>query len=176
MGRRERRLDPAAGPVERFAAELRALRDAVGRPTYRTMAEKVPFSVTALSQAAAGRQLPTLAVTLAYVDVCGGDVGEWERRWRDASAEAAALAAADEEARPPYRGLARYEPDDAALFFGRDRLVDRLDALTRRHRFTAVFGPSGSGKSSLLRAGLRGAQAGDQTGPPPRPRWSSNAP
>jgi WD40 repeat protein len=140
--------------VERFAAELRALRESVGRPTYRMMAEKVPFSVTALSQAAAGRQLPTLAVTLAYVDVCGGDPREWERRWREASAEAAARTAADEDARPPYRGLTRYEPDDAALFFGRDPLVDRLAELTRRHRFTAVFGPSGSGKSSLLRAGL----------------------
>ncbi|MEU7208770.1 WD40 repeat domain-containing protein [Streptomyces sp. NPDC044989] len=153
-GRRERRLDPAAGPVQRFAAELRSLRESAGRPTYRTMADKVPFSVTALSQAAAGRQLPTLAVTLAYVDVCGGDPGEWERRWRAASAEAAALAAADEDTRPPYRGLTRYEPDDAALFFGRDRLVDRLESLTRGHRFAAVFGPSGSGKSSLLRAGL----------------------
>ncbi|MFE0805627.1 WD40 repeat domain-containing protein [Streptomyces sp. NPDC058812] len=154
VGRRERRLDPDAGPVQRFAAELRALRESVGRPTYRTMAQKVPFSVTALSQAAAGRQLPTLAVTLAYVDVCGGDPEEWERRWRETSAEAAALAAAGEDTRPPYRGLTRYEPDDAALFFGRDRLVGRLTELTRRHRFTAVFGPSGSGKSSLLRAGL----------------------
>lgn len=32
--------------------------------------------------------------------------------------------------------------------------MDRLAGLTREHRFTAVFGPSGSGKSSLLRAGL----------------------
>ncbi|NEA69035.1 hypothetical protein G3I56_42385 [Streptomyces sp. SID12488] len=40
------------------------------------------------------------------------------------------------------------------MFFGRDRLIDRLMDLTRRHRFVAVFGPSGSGKSSLLRAGL----------------------
>ncbi|WP_405648890.1 hypothetical protein [Streptomyces uncialis] len=30
--------------------------------------------------------------------------------------------------------------------------MDRLTALTRRHRSTAVLGPSGSGKSSLLRA------------------------
>ncbi|MFD4261129.1 WD40 repeat domain-containing protein [Streptomyces sp. NPDC058534] len=165
VGRRERRLDPGAGPVQRFAAELRALRESVGRPTYRTMADKVPFSVTALSQAAAGRQLPTLAVTLAYVDVCGGDPEEWERRWRAASAEAAALAAAEEESRPPYRGLTRYEPDDAALFFGRDRLVDRLTGLTRRHRFTAVFGPSGSGKSSLLRAGLIPRLRTPETGP-----------
>ncbi|MDG9726775.1 nSTAND1 domain-containing NTPase [Streptomyces sp. DH41] len=165
VGRRERQVDPGAGPVQRFAAELRALRESVGRPTYRTMAEKVPFSVTALSQAAAGRQLPTLAVTLAYVEVCGGDPQEWERRWRETSTEAAALAAADEDARPPYRGLARYEPDDTDLFFGRDRLVDRLTGLTRRHRFTAVFGPSGSGKSSLLRAGLIPHLRAPGTGP-----------
>ncbi|WP_446034907.1 nSTAND1 domain-containing NTPase [Streptomyces olivaceus] len=165
VGRRERGLDPAAGPVQRFAAELRTLRESVGRPTYRTMADKVPFSVTALSQAAAGRQLPTLAVTLAYVGVCGGDPQEWERRWREASAEAAALATADQEGRPPYRGLTRYEPDDAALFFGRDALVDRLAGLTRAHRFTAVFGPSGSGKSSLLRAGLIPRLRTPDTGP-----------
>ncbi len=161
-GRRERSLDPDAGPVERFATQLRALRESAGRPTYRAMAEKVPFSVTALSQAAAGRQLPTLAVTLAYAEVCGGDRQEWERRWRQAAAEVAERAAGEraagertaDDARPPYRGLARYEPGDAAWFFGRDDLVDRLTDLTRNHRFTAVFGPSGSGKSSLLRAGL----------------------
>ncbi|MFF9045009.1 WD40 repeat domain-containing protein [Streptomyces parvulus] len=171
VGRRERRLDPGAGPVQRFAAELRALRESAGRPTYRTMAAQVPFSVTALSQAAAGRQLPTLAVTLAYAEVCGGDPEEWERRWRAASAETAARTADGAESRPPYRGLTRYEPDDAALFFGRDRLVDRLVALTREHRFTAVFGPSGSGKSSLLRAGLIPRLRTPGTGPdaPPAP-------
>ncbi|MDG9715884.1 WD40 repeat domain-containing protein [Streptomyces sp. DH24] len=140
--------------MQRFAAELRALRESAGRPTYRAMAQKVPFSVTALSQAAAGRQLPSLPVTLAYVDACGGDPEEWRRRWEETSAEATAPGPDGDDAPPPYRGLARYEPDDAALFFGRDRLVDRLCELTRRHRFTAVFGPSGSGKSSLLRAGL----------------------
>ncbi|WP_406396869.1 WD40 repeat domain-containing protein [Streptomyces uncialis] len=151
----ERRLDPGAGagPVQRFAADLRALRESVECPTYQVMARNVPFSATALSQAAAGGQLPTLAVALAYVGSCGGDPEEWERRWRETGAQAAVLSA-DAGVRPPYRGLTRYEPDDAALFFGRDRLVDRLTALTRRHRFTAVFGPSGSGKSSLLRAGL----------------------
>jgi hypothetical protein len=52
---------------------------------------------------------------------------------------------------PPYRGLAAYEPDDAQWFFGRERLVtELLDRLADR-RFLAVFGPSGSGKSSLLR-------------------------
>ncbi|MFF8031530.1 WD40 repeat domain-containing protein [Streptomyces sp. NPDC016626] len=153
-GRTEGGLDPGAGPVPRFAAGLRALRESAGRPTYRAMAQRTRYGVTTLSQAAAGKQLPTRAVTLAYVKACGGDVTEWERRWREASAEVAAEVAADETSRPPYRGLTRFEPGDADLFFGRDRLVERLAELNRKHRFTAVFGPSGSGKSSLLRAGL----------------------
>ncbi|MBZ9638783.1 WD40 repeat domain-containing protein [Streptomyces sp. PSKA30] len=153
-GRTEGELDPEAGPVPRFAAELRALRESAGRPTYRAMAQRARYGVTTLSQAAAGKQLPTRAVTLAYVKACGGDVIEWERRWREASAELAAETADDETSRPPYRGLTRFEPGDAELFFGRDQLVERLTELNRKHRFTAVFGPSGSGKSSLLRAGL----------------------
>ncbi|WP_067272994.1 nSTAND1 domain-containing NTPase [Streptomyces jeddahensis] len=153
-GRTEGELDPAAGPVPRFAAELRALRESAGKPTYRVMAQRARYGVTTLSQAAAGKQLPTRAVTLAYVKACGGDVIEWERRWREVSAELAAEAADDGSCRPPYRGLTRFEPGDTELFFGRDQLVERLTELNRKHRFTAVFGPSGSGKSSLLRAGL----------------------
>ncbi len=140
--------------MPRLAAELRALRESAGKPTYRAMAQRARYGVTALSQAAAGKQLPSRAVTLAYVKACRGDVIEWERRWREASAEVAAEASDDETSRPPYRGLTRFEPDDAELFFGRDQLVERLTELNRKHRFTAVFGPSGSGKSSLLRAGL----------------------
>ncbi|WP_235978220.1 nSTAND1 domain-containing NTPase [Streptomyces lycii] len=153
-GRTEGELDPEAGPVPRFAAGLRALRESAGKPTYRAMAQRARYGVTTLSQAAAGKQLPTRAVTLAYVRACGGDVVEWERRWREASAELAAETADDETSRPPYRGLTRFEPGDAELFFGRDQLVERLIRLNRKHRLTAVFGPSGSGKSSLLRAGL----------------------
>ncbi|MEE1931334.1 WD40 repeat domain-containing protein [Streptomyces sp. TRM 70351] len=153
-GRAEGELDPEAGAVPRFAAGLRALRESAGRPTYRAMARRARYGVTALSQAAAGKHLPTRAVALAYVQACGGDVAEWERRWHKASAELAAETARAGGARPPYRGLTRFEPDDAQLFFGRDQLVDRLVGLTREHRLTAVFGPSGSGKSSLLRAGL----------------------
>ncbi|QLH25684.1 WD40 repeat domain-containing protein [Streptomyces sp. Rer75] len=153
-GRTEGELDPEAGTVPRFAAELRELRESAGKPTYRAMAQRTRYGVTTLSQAAAGKQLPTRAVALAYVKACGGDVIEWERRWTAASAELAAEAAADDTSRPPYRGLTRFEPGDAELFFGRDRLVERLAELNHKHRFTAVFGPSGSGKSSLLRAGL----------------------
>lgn len=153
MGRRERPVDPNAGPVQRFAFELRKLRTNCGRPTYRAMADKVSYSAPALSSAAAGERLPSLAVTLAYVTACGGDAEEWETRWREVTQELAGQVVED-GAISPYRGLARYEPDDARWFFGRDRLVDELTALVAAHQFVSLVGASGSGKSSLLRAGL----------------------
>ncbi len=58
----------------------------------------------------------------------------------------------------PYKGLSAFEAADAADFYGRERLVDRLVARLgepgARGRFVAVVGPSGSGKSSVVRAGL----------------------
>ncbi|MGW7259573.1 nSTAND1 domain-containing NTPase [Streptomyces sp. NPDC054834] len=154
-GRPESPLDPSAGPVGRFAAELRKLRAEAGSPTYRVMAQRTNQGASTLSQAAAGERLPTLPVVLAYARACGGDEADWEARWREAAAEAAAEPRTeDEDAEPPYRGLARFEPGDADLFFGREELTDRLLDLASSRRFTAVFGPSGSGKSSLLRAGL----------------------
>ncbi|CAM5440335.1 hypothetical protein SRIMM317S_05741 [Streptomyces rimosus subsp. rimosus] len=81
MGRKERPLDPDAGPVERFAVDLRELRRKAGPLTYRDMARRVPYSVATLSRAASGEQLPSLAVTRAYVEACGGDVEEWSARW-----------------------------------------------------------------------------------------------
>ena len=55
----------------------------------------------------------------------------------------------------PYRELHAFDEDDAEFFFGRSDAVDRLLAVLRGDpRFLAVLGPSGSGKSSLVRAGL----------------------
>ncbi|GAA4203446.1 hypothetical protein GCM10022252_61100 [Streptosporangium oxazolinicum] len=55
----------------------------------------------------------------------------------------------------PYRGLEVFGPADAAYFFGRDALTAALlDRITGAGGLLIVMGPSGSGKSSLLRAGL----------------------
>ncbi|MDX3638631.1 hypothetical protein [Streptomyces sp. MB09-02B] len=151
MGRREKPVDPEAGPVQRLAHELRVLREKAGKPPYREMGRRAGYSTTALSQAAAGDQLPSLAVVRAYVEALDADPDAWERRWRETDAEVRAPAP---DERPPYRGLARFETDDSGLFFGREALVAQLVELVREHRCAAVFGPSGSGKSSLLRAGL----------------------
>lgn len=148
-------MDPAAGPVQRFAFELRKLRAEADGITYRSLAQRAGYSVTTLSQAAAGEQLPTLPVVLAYAGACGGDLAEWEARWKAAVEEFAGDDSRDEDGTlAPYRGLARFETGDSGLFFGREQLTADLVDLLRRRRFAAVFGPSGSGKSSLLRAGL----------------------
>ncbi|MFI9170723.1 WD40 repeat domain-containing protein [Streptomyces lincolnensis] len=155
MGRPERPLDPEAGPVQRLAHELRELRRAAGNPSYRCMTELAGFSVTTLAHAAGGERLPSLAVVRGYVRACGGDPGEWEPRWKETEALVSRACREDPtDVAPPYRGLARFEPDDRELFFGRDDMIDQLHRLVRDHRLAVLSGASGSGKSSLLRAGL----------------------
>jgi WD40 repeat protein len=65
----------------------------------------------------------------------------------------------------PYRGLLAFEAGDAALFFGREEIVGDLVARVRPGHLLAVVGASGSGKSSVLRAGLIAAvRAGEVEG------------
>ena len=59
----------------------------------------------------------------------------------------------------PYKGLARFEQADRELFFGRERLVAELVTHLVGPGLVGVVGPSGSGKSSLVRAGLLPALA-----------------
>ncbi len=54
----------------------------------------------------------------------------------------------------PFRGLQVFEPDDAWLFFGREAETEDLLVRLGRSPVLAVIGNSGSGKSSLVRAGL----------------------
>src|SRR5271156_1295241 len=54
----------------------------------------------------------------------------------------------------PYPGLAYFEPGDADLFFGRDTAIARLAEAVGRQSLTALIGASGSGKSSVVLAGL----------------------
>ncbi|MFI9848539.1 helix-turn-helix domain-containing protein [Nonomuraea sp. NPDC051941] len=159
MGRPERPLNPQDGPVQSLAWELRRLREQAGRPSYRRLSQQAHFSASTLAEAAKGERLPSLAVTLAYATACGGDRAEWEARWTATACESAASEVLDDPADgeiSPYPGLVAFQPEQAELFFGRSRLVgDVLDRAVRRP-VVAVFGASGSGKSSLLRAGVVG--------------------
>jgi WD40 repeat protein/transcriptional regulator with XRE-family HTH domain len=60
---------------------------------------------------------------------------------------------------PPYKGLQHFDEQDAELFFGREALIAHLvqrlaEQLASDQRLLAIIGASGSGKSSLVRAGL----------------------
>lgn len=72
----------------------------------------------------------------------------------EARARRAALTGSDLIGRQPYRSLASYEAVDADLFVGRERLVAELTARVVDRRLVAVVGASGTGKSSIVRAGL----------------------
>jgi WD40 repeat protein/serine/threonine protein kinase/DNA-binding SARP family transcriptional activator len=61
---------------------------------------------------------------------------------------------ADVEIINPYKGLRAFQEADAADFYGRETLVEQLVARLAESRFLAVVGPSGSGKSSVVKAGL----------------------
>ena len=56
--------------------------------------------------------------------------------------------------RNPYPGLRPFQYDETHLFFGRDEQRVELLHRLRHSRFLAIVGTSGSGKSSLVRAGL----------------------
>ena len=54
----------------------------------------------------------------------------------------------------PFPGLRPFEPHESSLFFGREDQIDDVLSRLGRRRLVAVVGMSGSGKSSLVRAGL----------------------
>lgn len=110
-----------------------SLDEVLQRATAKLPAERyttVGDFVGDVEAAAAGRPLPTGR---------GGSVGDFE-------------------ARNPYKGLLAFQEADAADFFGRDALVERLIERVSRAdasaRFVVLVGPSGAGKSSVVRAGL----------------------
>ncbi|NEO23846.1 caspase family protein [Moorena sp. SIO4A5] len=59
-----------------------------------------------------------------------------------------------DESQNPYRGLKSFDEKHSALFFGRTLLVEKLEDFVKAHPLTVVLGASGSGKSSLVKAGL----------------------
>ncbi|WP_158891622.1 helix-turn-helix domain-containing protein [Amycolatopsis anabasis] len=82
-----------------------------------------------------------------------------------ASGRLVELAEAAQRPECPYLGLASFDSGDAAWFFGRERatreLLDGVAGALEHRKPVAVVGPSGVGKSSLVRAGLLPALARD---------------
>ncbi len=72
----------------------------------------------------------------------------------------------------PYKGLTPYREEDAALFFGRDEWSAIVTDNLKAYRLTLLYGESGVGKSSVLRAGVahrlraQAARTGESEGSP----------
>src|ERR1041385_541980 len=72
---------------------------------------------------------------------------------------------------PPFQGLQYFDEKDADRFFGREALVAKIVGRLNSTRFLTIIGASGSGKSSVVRAGVipalrRGERLADGSLPP----------
>jgi len=106
---------------------------------------------------------------------CGLTGGEWRELaafWTTPGfcRERMHLFAAEGVVLCPFKGLASFEVDDVGVFFGRERLVAEMVARLTGAPLMGIVGPSGSGKSSALRAGLLAALAAGML--PGSDRWA----
>ncbi|MEU0881679.1 helix-turn-helix domain-containing protein [Lentzea sp. NPDC005914] len=153
MPRGERPLGPEDTALLKFAGDLRRLRDQAGKPSYRELARRANYSPTALSDAAGGRKLPSLALTLAFVRACEGDATPWTKRWRELAAEHTLPL----HPNAPYPGGEPFGEHDAKRFFGRECLVEQVVESVKAKPLTVLVGASGAGRTSLIHAGLKPA-------------------
>jgi len=137
-----------------FASELRQLRERAGL-TIREVARASGSSVSTTGDYFSGRHLPLDREQFARIlEACGETDPARVERWQAALARV--RRSPGRRGEPPYRGLARFEVEDARLFFGREYVTERLAVLAASPSELPLLlvGASGAGKSSLLRAGL----------------------
>ncbi|HKW58136.1 MAG TPA: protein kinase, partial [Candidatus Dormibacteraeota bacterium] len=117
-------------------------------PSLETMRPELPQAIDAVIQRAAALD-PTDRFD---------DVPSFAAALREAIQLEAVTVAMPVAVRNPYKGLHPFQEADAPDFFGREAMVERVLACLCESapgsRFLAVVGPSGGGKSSLLRAGV----------------------
>lgn len=137
-----------------FGQYVRQLRTALDM-TQAALADRVGCALVTLKKLESGQRRPSrqIAVRLALaLQIPPDDHPRFVRLARRRSSPHLCA--------NPYRGLAPFDEHDRELFFGRESLTDTLTGQLRKigrdggPRFLAVIGPSGSGKSSLVRAGL----------------------
>jgi WD40 repeat protein/transcriptional regulator with XRE-family HTH domain len=180
--------DPALADVRTrvdLARELTALRTRAGL-TVRSLSRRLDMPAATVGDYFSGRHLPGITQRAAFralLRECGAAEAELQA-WMEAL-ERVRLASDRRVGRvdAPYRGLEPFEVTDAPLFFGREATTELVLARLRELCQTPpsggngavsliVTGPSGSGKSSLLRAGVAASVRGGALGTSRAP-WSS---
>jgi WD40 repeat protein/transcriptional regulator with XRE-family HTH domain len=161
-----------------FAHELTLLRERAGL-TVRDVAKATGMPAATVGGYFSGRHVPPVKppdVLRRILAGCGvHDAGATEE-WLEALSRVRRAPGRRPAGAPvPYRGLASFQPEDAGWFFGRQRLTEVLIEHLASQDFTGDFlvavGPSGSGKSSLLRAGMIPALRSGALGKPGSDSW-----
>ena len=137
-----------------FTRELQALRARSGL-TIRAIARAAKTPVATTGDYFSGRHLPLDRDQFARIlTACGDSDPARIEQWQAALVRARRLPG--RRTGTPYRGLARFEAEDARWFFGREDVTELLAYLAGAPSSLPLLliGPSGAGKSSLLRAGL----------------------
>lgn len=158
----------------RFLAEFRALRDRAVID-YEELAARTHYPSDVLKDAENGPGLPGLPVLAAYVRACGGDVAEWEERWRrlakseddesglptrPAGASAAAVAGAKAGVTVGPAEAADTERIKAALKAHRQR---EEEASRTRVTDTSLSGRPVSGQTTMVANGTQHKAPRDKT-------------
>jgi WD40 repeat protein/DNA-binding XRE family transcriptional regulator len=152
-------LDVALERLSTFGDLLKFLRRRAGL-TQRELSIAVGYSDAQISRLEQNERLPDLAtISARFLPVL---MLEDEPDVAKRLLELAAVVRREDapaSGLSPYKGLFYFDESDSDLFFGREKLtaslVQRLfSGLEAGHRFLTVIGASGSGKSSLVRAGL----------------------
>lgn len=144
-----------------FAFELTLLRERAGL-TVRDVAKAARLPDSTVGGYFGGRHLPPLKppdLLRSILEACGVDDATLIEEWLNALIRVRRTPGKRPADAPvPYRGLASFQPEDADWFYGRQNLVDVMTGhLTQQYvdgGLLIAVGPSGSGKSSLLRAGM----------------------
>jgi WD40 repeat protein/DNA-binding SARP family transcriptional activator len=147
----------AATSDEAAAGAERLLKESGGIPqqVHRLAAESARAAAARRRDAFASRAAAERAgLRTAEDELAGEVVGLQALRER-----AGPRAVTPEPVACPFKGLASFDIDDAEFFFGRERLVAEMVARLAGAPLMGIVGPSGSGKSSALRAGLLPALA-----------------
>ncbi|MBL7257986.1 WD40 repeat domain-containing protein [Paractinoplanes lichenicola] len=178
--------DERPDPIRAFAERLRALQVASGGPSVRELVrltEKAgtPYTRGTIHDKLSGRSAAPWEFVAAFVKACAvhsgasrpSDLSDWRAWHAEMDQELAAVRTRRRPARSdvcPYRGLEAFTAEHARWFHGRAAAVrEVLAALATHRRGLLLLGPSGSGKSSLIQAGVLPALAGGAL--PGSDRW-----
>jgi class 3 adenylate cyclase/WD40 repeat protein/energy-coupling factor transporter ATP-binding protein EcfA2 len=141
-GEAQRRGDAYIGPTVNLAARVR---------------DEASGGEILLSETTAGLVSADLPRGYSIIDLGPHNLNGIQRPEPIHAITGPALATAPTAAECPYRGLLAFGPRDRHLFFGREEVVADVLVRIAPGRLLAVVGASGSGKSSLLRAGVLAA-------------------